>query len=103
LDNDDSRKILNSSDSSINILCFCSAKRYISQQNFDFRTKDSTVVLMHKFHVNTKGEIDYCTFIARSDLSKRTTRRYAKLLEEFIEGRKVNYESETSSYSAWLS
>ena len=53
---------------------------------------------MHKFHVNTKGEIDYCTFIARSDLSKRTTRRYAKLLEEFIEGRKVNYESETQFF-----
>lgn len=68
---------------------------YIKQQNFDFHTKDSTVVLMHKFHVNSKGEIDYCTFIARTSLSKRTTRRYSKLLGEFIEGRKVNYESET--------
>jgi hypothetical protein len=68
---------------------------FIHKKNFDFQTKDSTVVLMHKYHVNTNGEIDYCSFIARSNLSKRTVRKYEKLLEEFIKDRKVNYESST--------
>ena len=68
---------------------------FIGQKKFDFRTNEDAVALMHKFYVNPKGEIEYCSFIARSVLSKKTTRNYAKLLEEFIEERKVNYESET--------
>jgi hypothetical protein len=68
---------------------------FIGQKKFDFKTKDSVVTLIHKYYVNSKGEIEYCTFFAHSKLSKRTTRRYAQLLEEFIEGRKVNYESKT--------
>jgi hypothetical protein len=68
---------------------------FIRQENFDFKTKDSSILIMHKYHVNSKGEIKYCSFMAHSELSKRTKRRYAKLLDKFIEDRKVNYESET--------
>ena len=68
---------------------------FIGREKFDFKTKDSVVTLIHKYYVNSKGEIEYCTFFAHSKLSNRTTRRYAMLLEEFIEGRKVNYESKT--------
>ncbi len=68
---------------------------FIRQENFNFKTKDSSILIMHKYHVNSKGEIKYCSFMAQSELSKRTKRRYAKLLDKFIEDRKVNYESET--------
>jgi hypothetical protein len=68
---------------------------FIRQENFNFKTKDSSILIMHKYHVNSKGEIKYCSFMAHSELSKRTKRRYAKLLDKFIEDRKVNYESET--------
>ena len=68
---------------------------FIRQENFNFKTKDSSILIMHKYHVNSKGEIKYCSFMAHSELSKRTKRRYAKLLNKFIEDRKVNYESET--------
>jgi hypothetical protein len=68
---------------------------FIRQENFNFKTKDSSILIMHKYHVNSKGEIKYCSFMTHSELSKRTKRRYAKLLNKFIEDRKVNYESET--------
>jgi hypothetical protein len=68
---------------------------FIRQENFNFKTKDSSILIMHKYHVNSKGEIKYCSFMAHSELSKRTKRRYAKLLDKFIEDRKLNYESET--------
>jgi hypothetical protein len=68
---------------------------FIRQENFNFKTKDSSILIMHKYHVNSKGEIKYCSFMAHSELSKRTKRSYAKLLDKFIEDRKVNYESET--------
>jgi hypothetical protein len=68
---------------------------FIRQENFNFKTKDSSILIMHKYHVNSKGEIKYCSFMAHSELSKRTKRRYAKLLDKFIEDRKLNYKSET--------
>ena len=64
---------------------------FIRQENFDFKTKDSSILIMHKYHVNSKGEIKYCSFMAHSELSKR---RCAELLDKFIEDRKVNYKSE---------
>lgn len=68
---------------------------FIQKNKFNFGTEEKSIQIMHKYYVNAIGEIEYCSFMAHSELSKRTVKRYTKLLKEFIADRNVSYESET--------
>jgi hypothetical protein len=67
--------------------------RFVRENEFDFKTDEKKIYIMHKYFVNAAGNVEYLEFMPHSELSKRTLRRYAKLLEKFIVDRKVNYES----------
>jgi hypothetical protein len=70
--------------------------RFARENEFNFKTDEKKIYIMHKYFVNAEGKVEHLEFMPHSELSKRTLRRYRKLLEEFIEGRTISYESQTS-------
>lgn len=65
--------------------------KIVKENNFDWGTKDSSVVVFNRIYFNKKGEVDYYTFkIGNKNVSKAKRIEYEKLLSENISKVKID-------------